>query len=89
MSETTWISIPHFYMLVWLNLQQTKQIKKISTDLHQINMILTNRDNIPSQTLHIPILNPILPNINNNINKTIKLLINFVHRTQNNGVINN
>lgn len=86
MSETTWISIPHFYMLVWLNLQQTKQIKKISTDLHQINMILTNRDNIPSQTilsqtLHIPILSPTVPNINNNINKTIKLLINFVHGT--------
>lgn len=54
-----------------------------------INMILTNRDNIPSQMLHISILNLILFNITNNIEKTIKLLINFAHGTQTNGVINN
>lgn len=54
-----------------------------------INMILTRRDNIPSQMLHISILNLILFNITNNIEKTIKLLINFAHGTQTNGVINN
>lgn len=67
--------------------KQQQQTPLIETGI--INMILTNRDNIPSQMLHVSILNLILFNITNNIEKTIKLLINFAHGTQTNGVINN